>query len=71
MSMIPRGQSYEDFVSWYQFSWAATEKLGRSNKRGKSGILKLTDPPSLDRVNKQLLKAWEAAEHHIPDHCPA
>jgi hypothetical protein len=64
MSMMLQGKTQEDFADWYQFSWAASEKLGRSNKRNKSDILQLTGTPSRDRVVKQLLKAWEKAQHH-------
>lgn len=64
MSMMTHGKGQEDLANWYQFSWAASEKLGRSNKRGKSNILQLTGTPSRDRINKALLKAWEKAEHH-------
>jgi hypothetical protein len=59
MSMMLQGKTQEDLADWYQFSWAASEKLGRSNKRNKSDILQLTGTPSRDRVVKQLRKAWE------------
>jgi hypothetical protein len=64
MSMMLQGKTQEDFADWYQFSWAASEKLGRSNKRNKSDILQLIGTPSRDRVVKQLLKAWKKAQHH-------
>jgi hypothetical protein len=61
MSMMLQGKTQEDFADWYQFSWAASEKLGRSNKRNKSDILQLTGTPSRDRVDKELMKAWDLA----------
>ncbi len=64
MSMMLQGKTKEDFADWYQFSWAASEKLGRSNKRNKSDILQLTGTPSRGRVAKQLLNAWRKAQHH-------
>jgi hypothetical protein len=64
MSMMLQGKTEEHFADWYQFSWAASEKLGRSNKRGKSNILQLTGTPRPDRVDKVLEQVWIAAEHH-------
>jgi hypothetical protein len=75
MSMMLQGKTLEDFVDWYQFSWAASEKLGRSNKRNKSDILQLTGPVHRARIRKDLQKAWDLAErnHHavvLPDVSP-
>jgi hypothetical protein len=64
MSMMLQGKTEKDFADWYQFPWAASEKLGRSNKRNKSDILQLTGDPNPDRVEKQLRKAWTRAQHY-------
>lgn len=75
MSMMLQGQTQEDFADWYQFSWAASEKLGRSNKRNKSDILQLTGPVHRERIRKDLQKAWKLAERNhqavvLPDVSP-
>ena len=64
MSMLLQGKTEEDFADWYQFSWAASEKLGRSNKRNKSDILQLTGPVHRGRIRKDLQKAWHLAERN-------
>jgi hypothetical protein len=41
MSFQIKGRTYEEFSSWYQWEWAATEKLGRRNnaRKGKDADL--------------------------------
>jgi hypothetical protein len=75
MSMMLQGKTQEHFADWYQFSWAASEKLGRSNKRNKSNILQLTGPVDRGRIGKDLQKAWDLAERNhqavvLPDLSP-
>src|ERR1700761_8162407 len=57
MSMMLQGNTQADFADWYQFCWAASEKLGRSNKRNKSDILQLTGPVHRGRILNDLQKA--------------
>jgi len=69
MSFQIKGRTYEEFWSWYQWEWAATEKLGRQNNHrpGKGGGLnKLRVGEPEERVlYYQLDRAWETAERNI------
>ena len=69
MSFLARGKTYQEFSDWYQWEWAATEKLGRRNNHrpGKGGGLnKLRVGEPEERVlYYQLDRAWETAERNI------
>jgi hypothetical protein len=69
MSFQIRGKTYQEFSDWYQWEWAATEKLGRRNNHrpGKGGGLnKLrVGEPEESVLAYQLDRAWQRAERNI------
>ena len=69
MSFQIKGRTYQEFASWYQWEWAATEKLGRRNnaRKGKDTDLnKLRVGEPEDAVLRyQLDRAWQTADRNI------
>jgi hypothetical protein len=69
MSFQIKGRTYEEFSSWYQWEWAATEKLGRRNnaRKGKDADLnklRVGEPENVV-LGYQLDRAWQTADRNI------